>query len=383
MAAQENGSYPRRILISVTGLTPQVVTESLHVLVTERRFIPTEIHLITTSHGRNRAVRDLLDSQTGQFHAFCRDFGISGRIRFDASMIHVIEDGEGNELPDIRTPEENTRAADAIVKFVQKCCSEEDAAVHVSLAGGRKTMGFFAGYALSLFGRPQDGLSHVLVGEPFENNRDFFYPAQRPRTIFAPTGEPLDASTAKVMLAEIPFVRLREGLPEELLNGRTTYSRTVEVAQSRIVPPVTLGFALDRQAAILGDVEIEMPPLLLAVYLWLAARRARRAEPVRPGSNAQPEEFLRVYLAVTGEGSADYENAARALRHADDFLPYFQEKRTRINKIIQSRLGEKGSKPYRIDSIVKRLNTRYELTIDPEAITLPASVRAIGGTANL
>lgn len=41
MAAQENGSYPRRILISVTGLTPQVVTESLHVLVTERRFIPT------------------------------------------------------------------------------------------------------------------------------------------------------------------------------------------------------------------------------------------------------------------------------------------------------------------------------------------------------
>ena len=59
--------YPRRIFVAVVGMTPQVVTETLYALLQEKGEAPTEIHLITTSNGRNRAVRDLLDSQTGQF----------------------------------------------------------------------------------------------------------------------------------------------------------------------------------------------------------------------------------------------------------------------------------------------------------------------------
>lgn len=164
----------RRILVSVTGMTPQVVTETLYALVTQDHAVPTEIHLITTANGRNRALRDLLDSQTGQFHAFCRDYDLVGRIRFDDSMIHVICDANGHPLSDIRTQDDNTQAADLIVRLMQQFCSDSEASVHVSLAGGRKTMSFFVGYALSLFGRSQDRLSHVLVSEPYENNRDFF-----------------------------------------------------------------------------------------------------------------------------------------------------------------------------------------------------------------
>jgi len=36
--------------------------------------------------------------------------------------------------------------------------------LHVSLAGGRKSMRFFAAYALSLWGRDIDRLTHVLAG---------------------------------------------------------------------------------------------------------------------------------------------------------------------------------------------------------------------------
>ncbi|MBP6582128.1 MAG: hypothetical protein KA204_01445, partial [Chromatiaceae bacterium] len=45
--------FPRRILLAVTGLTPQVVTETLYALAMERQppFIPTEIHLLTTAEG--------------------------------------------------------------------------------------------------------------------------------------------------------------------------------------------------------------------------------------------------------------------------------------------------------------------------------------------
>ena len=374
------GKYERRILVSVTGMTPQVVTETLYALVEEEKTVPTEIHLVTTANGRNRALRDLLDSQTGQFHAFCRDRSLTGRIRFDETMIHVIESAAGERLSDIRTPEDNTRAADLIVRLMQAFCSDEKAQVFVSLAGGRKTMSFFAGYALSLFGRPQDRLSHVLVSEPFENNRDFFYPSQTPRTIFNAAGEPLDASQAQVAMADIPFVRLRSGLPEALLTGKTGYSETVQEAQQRIVPPVSLRFDVKNREVFCSSTPVAMQPLDFAVYLWLAQRCARGEGPVRPGDNAKASEFLSVYRRVVGSGCGDYDNACAALKHDEDFLPYFQEKRTHINKRIRQMLGALTAKPYLIESQGGRPHTTYALLLAAEAVQLPSQVCDQGGS---
>ena len=361
----------KQILVSVTGLTPQVVTETLYALHVNEGIVPTEIHLITTTNGRNRALRDLLDSQSGQFHAFCREYGLVGRIHFDASMIHVIEDGEGNGIPDIRTPEENTRAADLIVRMMQEFCSDGNAAVCVSLAGGRKTMGFFIGYALSLFGRVQDRLTHVLVSEPYENNRDFFYPTQTPREIFNARGEPLDASQARIMMADIPFVRLRDGLPASLLGGQAGYSETVRAAQQRIVPPVGVAFDVASRTVLCGGVPVVLPPLNFSIYLWLAQRAAAGLSPVLPGRNVQAQEFLDVYRRIVGAGSGDYDNACRALRHEEDFLPYFQEKRTRINDALKRELGAYTARPYLITSEGPRMGKRYSVDLSGGQIRLP------------
>lgn len=365
--------FERRILASVTGMTPQVVTETLYALVTKEKIIPTEIHLITTAHGRNRALRDLLDSQTGQFHAFCKEYSLTGQIRFDDSMIHVISDQDGVSLTDIRTQEDNMRAADLIVNLIQNFCSDEKSAVYVSLSGGRKTMSFFSGYALSLFGRKQDSLSHVLVSEPFENNRDFFYPTQTPRIIFNASGKPLDASTACVSLADIPFVRLREGLPDSLLMGKVGYSKAVQIAQQRIAQSVTVSFDLKNRQIIFGNVPVKMTPLQLAVYLWLAIRCTKGSDPVRPGTDAKAGEFLDVYKKIAGK-TGDYDNAVSALRHEDDFLPYFQEKRTLVNNRIKAQLGSMSADPFLIKSNVKRLDTRYLLKLLPKQITLPSQI---------
>lgn len=175
---QQPETFSRRVLLAVTGMSPQVVTETLFALVTEQNFVPTEIRLITTGLGLNRAMRDLLDERDGHFHAFCREYGLVGKIRFDAACITVLKDADNQPLTDIREPEENKLAADEITQLVKTLCQDEDAALHVSISGGRKTMGFFLGYALSLFGRAQDRLSHVLVSDPFEHNRDFYYPAR-------------------------------------------------------------------------------------------------------------------------------------------------------------------------------------------------------------
>ena len=48
-----NHATPRKILLAVTGISPQIVTETLYALGCEAEenpdaFIPTEVHLITT-----------------------------------------------------------------------------------------------------------------------------------------------------------------------------------------------------------------------------------------------------------------------------------------------------------------------------------------------
>jgi CRISPR-associated protein (TIGR02584 family) len=228
---KRHADFPRRVLAIAVGMTPQVVTETLYALAVqaEEKFVPTEICIITTAEGAARIHADLLDPQHGQFHALCREYGLEGRIQFDADSIEVLAGPDG-PLQDIRTPAENVLAADAITAFVRRLCADPQAAVQVSIAGGRKSMGYYLGYALSLFGRTQDGLSHVLVNAPFETNRAFFFPPIEPRLLTLADGRQVSTAEARVEWAEIPFVRLREGLPAALLAGEGSFSATVAAA---------------------------------------------------------------------------------------------------------------------------------------------------------
>ena len=76
MNNQDPASYPRRILLAVTGLSPQIVTETLHALAigNDTPFVPTEIHLITTAEGAERARLALLSDKPGWFHRLRHDF---------------------------------------------------------------------------------------------------------------------------------------------------------------------------------------------------------------------------------------------------------------------------------------------------------------------
>lgn len=195
----------RRILLAVTGLSPQVITETLYALaVCHEPWVPTEIHLITTVQGATRARLALLSEDPAWFERLIEDYKLPS-ITFEEKHIHVLEDEKGQPLEDIRRPVDNERAADAITALVQAFTSDPESALHVSIAGGRKTMGYYLGYALSLFGRPQDRLSHVLVSEPFESCWDFFYPTPYSKVIQTRDGALADTKDADVTLAEIPY----------------------------------------------------------------------------------------------------------------------------------------------------------------------------------
>ena len=229
--------YSKRILLAVSGLTPQIVTETLYALAVsaDDRFVPTEVHLISTNEGATRAKLLLLSEHPGWFHQLCEEYGLGG-IHFPEENIHVVPDRGGMPLDDIRTADDNQCAADFITDQIRLLTADPDSALHVSLAGGRKTMGFYAGYALSLFGRRQDRLSHILAPTEFEFASDFFYPTTTRRVIEGKDKRPLDTAEAKLMLAEIPFVSMRHGLPDSLLQGSSSYSEVVNAANAAIGP---------------------------------------------------------------------------------------------------------------------------------------------------
>ena len=110
---------------------------------------------------------------------------------------------------------------------MRELTQDDGSALHVSIAGGRKTMGFYLGYALSLYGRAQDRLSHVLVSAPYESHPQFFYPTIRSQVIYTPPphNRPYDTRAAEVTLAAIPFVRLRDELPDDLLEEKSDSAR--------------------------------------------------------------------------------------------------------------------------------------------------------------
>ena len=90
--ARENPSdYPRSILLAVTGLSPQIVTETLYALAVapaQAAFVPSEIPLITTRSGAEKARLALLSDDPGWFHQLCRDYALPP-IGFAAKHIHV------------------------------------------------------------------------------------------------------------------------------------------------------------------------------------------------------------------------------------------------------------------------------------------------------
>lgn len=366
--------YPRRVLLCVTGLSPQVVTETLFALVTEHGFVPTELHVITTATGHARVSQDLLAVPDGHFFAFCRDYGLTGKIRFDASCIHVISDSAGRPLPDIRTPEDNLMAADMMTRLVRQLCSDEMSCLHVSIAGGRKSMGFLLGYVFSLFARPQDALSHVLVSEPFENHPDFFYPPPVPGKLAGRDGSLLDVSQAKVMLAVIPLVHLRSGLPSALLH-RGSYAETVDAAQGSIWPPPELRFNLPKKEVVCAGQAVRLPPALLAVFLWLAVRKKYAGEAgsaICPGRDeGLIAAFLPYYKMVTPAFSLDYENAVRSLKTGADFMEYFRSSRSKLHARLKRQLGAATAFSFEIRSFGKRPFTCYELALPADAIVLP------------
>lgn len=362
--------YPRRILLAVSGLTPQIVTETLYALTTQcvEPYVPTEVHLLSTQEGANRAKLLLLSESPGWFHRLCRDYNLAG-IQFSENDLHVVSGRNGRLLEDIRTAEDNQCAADFITEQIRTLTSDPESALHVSLAGGRKTMGFYAGYALSLFGREQDRLSHVLAPEDFEFAGNFFYPTIEKRVIEGKDKKPLDSSEATLMLADIPFVRMRHGLPDKLLKGSSSYSAVVSAASMTAgVSELTIDQANCRIRAA-GKV-FSLPRSSVAMLSVFARRAAAGMGPLdAPTKFVEDPEWTRLYTLEYYKCEPDAEvlpkHINKSLEKPMDGTQ-FSVHLSRLHKALRNQLGLDAA-PYLIDDGGRRPR-QYRCTLPTHAI---------------
>jgi len=263
------------VLFAVTGMSPAILTETVWALAHETpATIPDRVVVVTTRAGRDAVQRELFDSGVwDQLQA-----ALQATIRFgttaDDIRVFTRADARGRsvELDDIRTPADNEAAADFLLDALRPFTENPDVRLIGSLAGGRKTMGALLYACLSLIGRETDRLTHVLVNEPFDDPRrqpKFYFPTPRDRA-------------AKIQLADVPFVPLRQLFPRELgrLPGRFThlvsqYRKTV----GQLAAPPRVELADDEPIARVDGVPVRLPATAFALLSFLVDRARRRQPP--------------------------------------------------------------------------------------------------------
>ena len=205
-------------LLATTGASPQVVTETLYAIHHSNGQWPDEIYIITTSFGKDKAVKGLLEQ--GHLQRLCQQLN-RPQPAFSADHILETPGADGAAVEDARSLADHEALANFIMTQVRDRTRSPADSLHASLAGGRKTMTFYLGYAMSLFGRAQDSLSHVLVSDGYESVPSFWFPtAEEGHRHIETRTATLDANAAQVTLAPIPFVRHRRDLPPVLLQER-------------------------------------------------------------------------------------------------------------------------------------------------------------------
>jgi len=340
------------ILVCVTGLSPQIVTETLQCLIErDPPFLPAEVHLISTATGK-RLVKDHLEGNDGQVARLYRDYLPNQSL--PEIITHLVEDNEGEPLDDIQTPEHNEALADTVMDVVRNLTvDEEGTVVHASVAGGRKTMGVYMANAMTYLARPQDEMSHVLVNPPFESSWDFFFKPKEAINVVDQHGHKHSTDKAELSLAVIPFVRLGAS------RARTSKLNTLTSRHSTTSYSDLVGSLRSEESTRKIDIDVEDREIFcggqlikgnsmisFVFYLWLAERAKEGKAPVIPNTDFDQiaveliDVIDRSFLNTDGR-LKNFLTDMQKIRDGDEGATFDRrsEYMNRLENMLQSSLG--------------------------------------------
>ena len=368
----------KNILLAISGLNPQIITETLYALLMEGRFVDS-IHIITTRLGKEHLLKLLQPG--GPLDAFLDEYGLSRtQIDFSHANIHVPQDDQGRELDEILDVKNNELFLKTCLELTHRFTKMPDTSVFFLVAGGRKTMSSCLTLAAQLYGRPQDRMFHILVSPEYECSREFWFPHKRPVRIELKDsrGNPFWRETkhAEINLISIPFVSIREYISPELLKKPRT---PADLMASLIKDdPPMLYIKLHDAKIIYGNIELDMHPARLAIYAYFAHRKklcnedkscsgcfdcfAASTEVLSDQKNlvqiykSIPRSRVVEEMSDTGIASLTKEN--------------FNSYKSKIKTDIEIRFGLAIAQEISIASVGKRPETRYGLKIDKKQIRI-------------
>jgi len=193
-----------KILIALCGMSPAVITETVYALVCETKHPPDKIIVITTTLGHEKIKTELFES--GVWNDLTDSLNVNMEFSDSNYHIRLIPNSDATgDAKDIVTSEDNNRTADFILETLREFTENPDTQIIFSIAGGRKTMSAIASMAMSLLGREQDILCHVLVNPPFDSpalSPKFYFP-DKTRTYLSPDGEKYSAANARITLCAL------------------------------------------------------------------------------------------------------------------------------------------------------------------------------------
>ncbi|MGD9157372.1 MAG: CRISPR-associated ring nuclease Csm6 [Desulfobacteraceae bacterium] len=371
----------KNILLAVTGLSPQVITETLFALYQNARMVDA-IHVITTKEGRDRIFTNLLGGKNNQFDNFLREYDIApSTIDFSHNNIHVVTDDYGVEIKDIITEEDNTYLLKKCLELAFRFTSLPESSVFFSVAGGRKTMSSCLTLAAQMYGRPQDRIFHVLVSPEFEGNPNFYYPPKESTVIELrdQNNNPYykDTAYAEISLIPIPFVSIREHLSPEFLKEPKDPG-TLMLSLIREESP-TLTLNLITRKLIYKKLEMDIMPAWAALYaFFLMIKKECQKETATCGTCTdcfiEISDILKSQHKITGNYKKIY--MGRHLEEMSDSgitnltSENFNMYKGKLKKKLLTHFGQYSLKDLEIASEGTRPGTRYGIRMGKEKIEI-------------
>lgn len=207
----------RTVLVALVGMSPAVLTETVWALAAEEGAVPDEIVVLTTTIGA-AGLEAALYGENGIWDRFAEDLAkafpeAAGVAKLKGMRItpELLRDAFGGDASDMRTPEDGLAAADRMVRLLRGIMTPRNR-VLVSIAGGRKAMGALLFSCMSLLGRRDDRVLHVLVDAPYDSpalKPHFHYPSATEHRLPNDAAKVYPGTAARVTLFDVPFVRMR------------------------------------------------------------------------------------------------------------------------------------------------------------------------------
>jgi CRISPR-associated protein (TIGR02584 family) len=327
----------KNILIAVTGLSPQVVSETLYALSAVNKIQIDELYIVTTKTGKDIILgkNKNIPPLKSQIQKMCNEYKNINCPKFDERKNIFVAKEESIEISDVKTSKDNKLFPNLITNVIRDKSSNPDIVLYCSLSGGRKTMSAYMGFALSLFARENDTLFHVIVNDEFEKSRKF-YPAKK------------DEKT-EIVLSEVPYIKLRGLLPKQIDFKNLTYNSLIDFSQKQIkmLNSILIIDIKNRKLNFRSN-SISIGPLFLSVYLFFIMAHNSGKETVSIREMCTKEtanEIFNLYCKIQGHTRESFIDEQKFIsnRKDDKFewwntgleKPRFRNIRTNTNEKIE------------------------------------------------